>query len=146
MINFISFIKQSRLTNRRKNHKPIFNNKSYFSNPTTENNSKSKEKNLNTNRTNTSKNSINFINKNTLSESNNNNNNFNYNLNNFNNQTQINYCLINSKIYEKSIDEFFYYLKNLLNVNLYKTIKKFFFETLIENFKNFNNNIFKLKK
>ena len=154
MINFNSFIKQSRLTNRRKNHKPISNNKSYFSNPTSENNSKSKDKYLYTNRTNTSKNSMNIIIQNTLSESNNNkfnnnNNNFNNNNNNFNNNNYYsvnNMCLFNSKIYEQSIDDLFFYLKNFLNFDVYKNVKKFFIETLIENFKIYNNNNNTIKK
>ena len=150
MINFNSFIKQSRLTNRRKNHKPISNNKSYFSNPTSENNSKSKDKYLYTNRTNTSKNSMNIIIQNTLSESNNNkfnnNNNNNFNNNNNNYYSVNNMCLFNSKIYEQSIDDLFFYLKNFLNCELYKNIKKFFIETLIENFKTYNNNNNTIKK
>ena len=148
MINFNSFIKQSRLTNRRKNHKPISNNKSYFSNPTSENNSKSKDKYLYTNRTNTSKNSMNIIIQNTLSESNN--NKFNNNNNNFNNNNNYysvnNMCLFNSKIYEQSIDDLFFYLKNFLNFDVYKNVKKFFIETLIENFKIYNNNNNTIKK
>ena len=149
MINFNSFIKQSRLTNRRKNHKPISNNKSYFSNPTSENNSKSKDKYLYTNRTNTSKNSMNIIIQNTLSESNNNkfnNNNNNFNNNNNNYYSVNNMCLFNSKIYEQSIDDLFFYLKNFLNFDVYKNIKKFFIETLIENFKIYNNNNNTIKK
>ncbi len=150
MINFNSFIKQSRLTNRRKNHKPISNNKSYFSNPTSENNSKSKDKYLYTNRTNTSKNSMNIIIQNTLSESNNNKFNNNNNNNNFNNNNNYysvnNMCLFNSKIYEQSIDDLFFYLKNFLNFDVYKNIKKFFIETLIENFKIYNNNNNTIKK
>ena len=54
--------------------------------------------------------------------------------------------LFNSKIYEQSIDDLFFYLKNFLNCELYKNIKKFFIETLIENFKTYNNNNNTIKK